>query len=89
MICTHHEILYLVIKSRRIRWAGHVARVVDARGAYKILVGDLKEGDHLEDPVVDGRIILKWIFRTWDGGIDWIDMAEDRGQVACCCECGN
>jgi hypothetical protein len=29
--------------------------------------GDLREGDHLGDPSVDGRIILKWIFKTWDG----------------------
>jgi hypothetical protein len=36
----------------------------EKRGAYRILVGDLKEGDHLGDPDVDGRIILKWIFKT-------------------------
>ena len=37
--------------------------------------GNLKERDHLEDPDIDGRIILRWIFRKWDGGMDWIDLA--------------
>jgi hypothetical protein len=27
-----------------------------------------------------GRIILRWIFRKWDGGMDWIDVAQDRGR---------
>jgi hypothetical protein len=34
----------------------------------------------LEDPGVDGRIILKWIFKKWDGGMEWIDMAQDRDR---------
>jgi hypothetical protein len=34
----------------------------------------------LENPGVDGRIILKWIFMKWDGGMDWIDMAQDRDR---------
>jgi hypothetical protein len=29
---------------------------------------------------VDGRIILRWIFRKWDGGMDWIDVAQDGGR---------
>jgi hypothetical protein len=37
--------------------------------------------NHWEDPAVDGRIILRWIFRKWEvGGIDWIELAEDRDR---------
>jgi hypothetical protein len=28
--------------------------------------------------IVDGKIILKWIFKKWDVGMEWVDMAEDR-----------
>ena len=34
----------------------------------------------MEDPGVDWRIILRWIFRKWDGGLDWIDPAQDRDR---------
>jgi hypothetical protein len=40
----------------------------------------MREGVHLEDPAVDERIILKLISEKWDGGIDWIDLAEDRDR---------
>jgi hypothetical protein len=43
--------------------------------------GDLTEGDHFGDPGVDGRIILKKIFKKWDGGgMDWIEVAQDRDR---------
>jgi len=39
----------------------------------------MRERDHLEDPGMDGRIIIRWILRKWDGrGVDWIDLAQDR-----------
>jgi len=49
-----------VIKSRRMRWAGHVAQIGDRSVAYRVLVGDLRDRDHLED----GRIILRWILKV-------------------------
>jgi hypothetical protein len=39
---------------------------------------NLSEGDHLEDAGIDGMITLKWIFKKWNGGMNWIDLAQDR-----------
>jgi hypothetical protein len=50
-----------MMKSRRMRWAGHVARMGERRNAYRILVESRKEGDHWEDQDVAGWTILKWI----------------------------
>jgi hypothetical protein len=37
-------------------------------GAYRDLVGKSEGKSHLENPGIDGRLILKWISRKWDGG---------------------
>jgi transposase len=62
--------------SRRLRWAGHVA----SKGRYRALVRKPEAGKPLGRPGVDGRIILKWIFKNLDGGIDWIDLTQDRDR---------
>jgi hypothetical protein len=49
-----------VIKSRRMRWTGHVARMGDGRGVYRFCLGGRKVRDHWEDLGVGGRITLKW-----------------------------
>ena len=41
----------------------------ERRGVYRVLVGKPEGKDHLEDPGVGGRIILRWIFRKWDVGV--------------------
>jgi hypothetical protein len=60
-----------------MRWVGHVA---SRRRREGILWGDLRERDHLKHTDVDGRTILKWTFKKWDGGMGWIDLAQERDR---------
>ena len=69
-----------VIKSRRLRWAGHVEFVGIADLHTGFFWGNLRKRDYLEDPGLDGRIILRWIFRKWDRGMGWIDLAQDKDR---------
>jgi hypothetical protein len=70
-----------IIKSRRMRWAGHVPRMGEKQNAYRILVRK-SEGKRLL-----GRRRHRWEDnikmdlreRGWSG-MDWIDMAQDREQ---------
>jgi hypothetical protein len=51
-----------------MKWKEHVVCVGNRRGAYRVLVGKPEGKNHLEDPGIEGRIILKWIFSKWNGG---------------------
>jgi hypothetical protein len=64
------------VKSRRMRWAGHVARVGEEREVYKVFVESPKERDHLEDQGVGGKMGSEWILGRlawwmWIG-FDWL-----------------
>jgi len=58
-----------VIKSRRMGWAGHVARMGEERGCIGSWWGNRREGDNWGDLGVDWWIILGWISRRWDVGM--------------------
>jgi len=75
------RILFRLIKSRRMRWAWHVARMGERRGVYRILVGK-----------PEGKRPLGRHRRIWEdnikkdlqevgcGGTDWIELAQDRDK---------
>jgi hypothetical protein len=56
------------IKSRRMRWAGRVARMGEGRNVYRVFVGKPKEKDNLKDQGVDGRMGSKWTLGRLAGG---------------------
>jgi len=66
-----------VIKSRRMRWAGHVARMGKERGCIGSWWGNRRERDHWGDVGVDGWLILERISRRWDVGI-WTGLGWPR-----------
>ena len=73
MCCS--PIIDRVIKSRRMRWGGQVAR----------MMGKPEGRDHLGNPDVDGSLILRWIFRKWGLGIwtgsSWLRIGTDGGHL--------
>ena len=54
---------------RRTRWTVHVASMGERRVAYRVLVGKPVGKDHFGDPVLNERIILRWILRKWGVGV--------------------
>jgi hypothetical protein len=74
-------IIVQVIKSRRMRWAGHVARMEEERGVYRVLVGKP------EGKIPLGRPRLRWVDNiridlqeVVCGYMDWIGLAQDRDR---------
>ena len=65
-----------VIKSRRMRWAGHVVCMGENTGAYRVLVGKLEGKRPLERREDNIKMDLQEV--GW--GIDWIDLAQDRDR---------
>jgi len=70
-----------VIKSRKMRWAGHVARMGEERWVYRVLVGKPKGRRPL------GRPRGRWVDNIWMdlqkvgcGYMDWIGLAQDRDR---------
>ena len=70
-----------VIKSRRLRWAGHVARMGEERGVYRVLVGKPERKRPL------GRTRRRWVDNIrvdlqemGCGYMDWIGLAQDRDR---------
>jgi len=70
-----------VIKSRIMRWTGHVARITKRKCAYGVWWGNVKERSHLEDLGINRRVILKCSLKKWDGeGMDWNGLAQDNDR---------
>ena len=62
-----------------MRWVGHVACMGEEHKG--IWWENLRERDHLEDPDVGGRTLLKYIFKYWDEGMNLTDLAQNRDKL--------
>jgi hypothetical protein len=74
-----------VIKSRRLRWAGRVARMGEVRGVYRVLVGKPEGKRPLGRPRHRWGIILGWNFERWDMGVrtglGWLRIGTGGGRL--------
>jgi len=63
-----------LIKSRRMKWMGHVAYMGERRGVYRLLLGKPEGKRPLGRPRHRWEIILRWVFRKWDVGL-WTGLS--------------
>ena len=76
-----------VITSRRLRWAGNVARIEEGRSAFKILTVKPTAKKSLESPGIDVRTTLEWILKKIGVNTkNWIDSAQYRDYWRVLCE---
>ena len=65
-----------MMKTRRMRWAGYVARMANSTGAAVFWWGYLREREDLEGLCLGVRAIIRLILKKRDGGMDWNDLAQ-------------
>jgi len=74
-----------VIKSRRMRWAGDVARIGRGEACTRFWWGNLRGRDHWGETGTDGKIILRWILRKWAVGLltgsSWLRIGTGGGHL--------
>jgi len=73
-----------VVKSKRMRWAGHVARMGERRGVHKVLMGKPEGKRPLGRPRLRWEKKLRWIFGKWEGvenGCSWLRIGRWRALV--------
>jgi hypothetical protein len=68
------------IKSTRMRWAGHVARMTEEKKVHKVLVGMPEGKKNLESQGIDGRVGSEWILGRLVEGGEWIQLAQDKDR---------
>ena len=73
-----------------MRWAGHVARMGERRGVYRVLVGKPEGKRPLGRPRRRWKDNIKMdLQEVGCGDMDWIELAQDRDRWRGTCDCGN
>ena len=74
------SVLVRVVKSRRMRWAGHVARTWEERGVHRVLVGKPEGKRPLGRPRRRWEGNIKMDLQEVGGGGDWMELTQDRDR---------